>query len=76
MSFRGGDPTEPLALARLACQVPTGGSDGDEARLLGACDRYLALAQELLAKAPDDPRSTRYAALTAHLLAGTPRVPV
>jgi predicted TIM-barrel fold metal-dependent hydrolase len=76
MAFRENDPTEPLALARLACQVPTGGSDGDEARLLGACDRFLALAQELLAETPDDPRRVRYAALTAHLLAGTPRVPV
>jgi predicted TIM-barrel fold metal-dependent hydrolase len=76
MAFREGDPTEPLALARLACQVPTGGSDGDEARLLGACDHYLALAQALLAETPGEPRRVRYAALTAHLLAGTPRVPV
>jgi hypothetical protein len=76
MAFRGGDPTEPLALARLACQVPTGGSDGDEARLLGACDGYLALAQELLVETPDQPLRVRYAALAAHLLAGTPRVPV
>jgi uncharacterized protein len=76
MAFRGADPTEPLALARLACQVPTGGSDGDEARLLGTCDRFLALAQDLLAEAPDDPRRVRYAPLVAHLLAGTPRVPV
>src|SRR3954452_24985151 len=41
-SFRGADPTEALALARLACQVPTGGAEGDEAALLGACDEMLA----------------------------------
>jgi uncharacterized protein len=76
LAFRGGDPGEALALARLACQVPTGGSDGDEAHLLGACDHFLALAQELHAEDPEQPRSTRYAALTAHLLAGTPRVSV
>jgi uncharacterized protein len=76
LAFRGGDPGEPLALARLACQVPTGGSDGDEAHLLGACDHFLALAQELHAENPEQPRRTRYAALTAHLLAGTPRVDV
>jgi hypothetical protein len=76
MAFRGGDPTEPLALARLACQVPTGGADGDEATLLGTCDAFLSQAQELLVEAPGTPLRVRYAALAAHLLAGTPRVPV
>src|SRR4051794_20143739 len=74
--LRGGDPTEALALARLACQVATGGADGDEATLLGACDEYLARAQEALAADPDQPRRILYAAIAAQLLAGTPRVPV
>jgi predicted TIM-barrel fold metal-dependent hydrolase len=75
-AVRGGDPTEALALARLACQVATGGADGDEATLLGACDEYLARAQEALAAAPEQPRRILYAAIAAQLLAGTPRVPV
>ncbi|HEY3021632.1 MAG TPA: hypothetical protein VGJ32_15650 [Solirubrobacteraceae bacterium] len=75
-AFRRFDPTEALALARLACQVPTGGSDGDEATLLLACDEMLARAQELLAADPTHPRRISYAALSAHVLAGTPRVPV
>src|SRR4051794_6371974 len=75
-SFRGGDPTEPLALARLACQVPTGGSDGDEATLLGTADELLARAQELYLQQPEHPRAIAYPALCAHVLAGTPRVPV
>src|SRR3954447_6093469 len=75
-SFRGGDPAEPLALARLACQVPTGGSDGDEATLLLTADELLARAQELCAEHPEHPRAIAYPALCAHVLAGTPRVPV
>jgi uncharacterized protein len=73
-AVRGGDPTEALALARLACQVATGGAEGDEATLLTACDEYLARAQELVD--PEQPRRMLYAALAAQLLAGTPRVPV
>jgi len=73
-SFRGANPTEALALARLACQVPTGGSDGDEATLLTACDEMLARAQEAFAADPEHPRRIAYPALAAHLLAGTPRV--
>jgi predicted TIM-barrel fold metal-dependent hydrolase len=72
-SLRGGDPEEALALARLACQVPTGGAEGDEAALLTACDELLARAQELLAAAPEQPRRVIYPALAAQLLAGTPR---
>ena len=73
-ALRGGDPREALALARLACQVSTGGADGDEAALLTACDEYLARAQE--AYDPERPRRLAYPALAAQLLAGTPRVPV
>src|SRR5439155_26243234 len=75
-AFRGFDPTEALALARLACQVPTGGADGDEATLLVTCDELLARAQEALAADPEHPRRISYAALSTHVLAGTPRVPV
>lgn len=75
MAFRGGDPTEPLALARLACQVPTGGADGDEPQLLRAVDALLARAEAQLPHLAGD----RYAimpAMVANLIAGTPRVPV
>lgn len=76
MAFRGGDPTEALALARLACQVPTGGADGSEPRLLGTVDGLLAEAQDALARDPEHPRSAIYPAMGAQILAGTPRVPV
>ncbi|HEU4657169.1 MAG TPA: amidohydrolase family protein [Capillimicrobium sp.] len=75
MAFRGGDPSEALALARNACQVPTGGADGDEPELLRAVDGLLALAEEQKAAHPD----VRWAimpAMVANLIAGTPRVPV
>jgi hypothetical protein len=69
IAFRGLDPTEPLSLARLACQSSR---DGDLGRLLGLVDRLLALAQEQAAAVPELPRvilPTTFAALT---LAGTP----
>ena len=77
-AYRLGDPEEALALARLACQVPTGGarSVGDEAALLTTCDALLADAQVALRGEPERPRTVLYAALTAQLLAGTPRVGV
>jgi predicted TIM-barrel fold metal-dependent hydrolase len=74
--FRRFDATEPLALARLACQIPTGGADGDEATLLRAIDAQLEAAQEVQAREGVDTRAARFAAITAQLLAGTPRVPV
>jgi predicted TIM-barrel fold metal-dependent hydrolase len=76
MAFRGGDPTEPLALARLACQVPTGGAEGPEPELLGVVDELLAHAQEILEQGPEVPRVVAYPALAAQVIAGTPRVPV
>ena len=39
-------------------------------------DGLVEALRGLLAEAPDDPRAVRYAPLAAHLLAGTPRVPV
>jgi hypothetical protein len=76
LAFRGGDPTEPLALARLACQVPTGGTNGHEPELLATVDRLLAESQDRLIRHPDEPRGSIYPAMAANLLAGTPRVRV
>jgi len=76
LAFRGGDPTEPLSLARLACQVPTGGSDGDEPTLLALCDELLAMSLERLERDPEARRPGVYPTIAAILLAGTPRVPV
>jgi uncharacterized protein len=76
MALRRADPTEPLALARLGCQVPTGDADGDEAALLTVCDELLTKAQEILERHPDAPRRALYPALAAQVIAGTPRVPV
>lgn len=76
MARHDGDPTEPLALARLACQVPTGGADGDEPALLAAIDELLATAQEAWERDPTDRWSTMYPAVAAQILAGTPRVAV
>jgi predicted TIM-barrel fold metal-dependent hydrolase len=79
VGIRDGDPTEPLALARLACQLPTGGADAGrdgEAELLATLDELLAHAQELM----DAPAESRFAlwapAMAAQLIAGTPRVGV
>ncbi|MFN8203411.1 MAG: amidohydrolase family protein [Solirubrobacteraceae bacterium] len=74
--FRRSDPTEPLALARLACQIPTGGADGDEAVLLREIDGLLETAQQVQAQEGLEERAAAYAAIAAQLLAGTPRVPV
>jgi hypothetical protein len=76
MAFRGGDPTEPLALARLACQVPTGAPADDEGALLARCDELLAEAERRFATMPDQPRAAAYVTLAAQLLAGTPRAAV
>jgi predicted TIM-barrel fold metal-dependent hydrolase len=79
VGIREGDPTEPLALGRLACQLPTGGADAgenEEGELLAVLDELLAHAQELI----DDPAESRFArwapAMAAQIIAGTPRVGV
>jgi hypothetical protein len=69
IAFRGLDPTEPLALARLAC---TTSRDGAVPELLAYVDRLLAIAQECLAAAPETPRVITPAMLAALTLAGTP----
>ncbi len=71
VSFRGGDPTEALALARLAC--PTAGGE-PHAALLAAADDVLALAQRHVALAPDDAWAAVPGALVAQALCGTPEV--
>lgn len=75
MAFRGGDPTEALALARLACQVPTGGADGDEPQLLATVDALLAAAEAQIPRLAQA-RWAIMPAMVANLVAGTPRVPV
>jgi hypothetical protein len=69
MTFRGGDPTEPYALARLACQVQ---GEPPYAAQLREVDRYIALAQERLNGAgEDDAYPAVHTAMTAMILAGT-----
>jgi predicted TIM-barrel fold metal-dependent hydrolase len=70
------DPTEPLALGRLACQLPTGGADGDEPELLAILDELLAGAQAAHERDPEDMWATMGPAMAAQIMAGTPRVAV
>jgi hypothetical protein len=66
------DPTEPLALAQLACEVP---ADVDEAPALAAASELIALATT--AQAEDLGRRTVLgASVAAAVLAATPGVPV
>jgi predicted TIM-barrel fold metal-dependent hydrolase len=67
MTFRGGDPTEALALARLGCQVP---EDGEHRAVLNEADGFLALAQQRLV-AGMDAFACVHPALIAMVLAGT-----
>jgi predicted TIM-barrel fold metal-dependent hydrolase len=67
LAFRGGDPTEPLALARLGCQCPPG---HPHAELLRAADGLLARAQAAHAAGGD--LAIVPATLTAHAMCGTP----
>jgi uncharacterized protein len=69
MAFRGGDPAEPLALARLACRT---GRDDEVGDLLALVDALLAMAQEHLVADPGTPRVITPPALLALTLAGTP----
>jgi hypothetical protein len=68
IAFRGLDPTEPLALARLACRTSR---DDEVAAVLHFVDRLLEIAQEDLADAPE-PRSMAPATMLAITIAGTP----
>jgi uncharacterized protein len=69
LSFRGLDPTEAIALARLACRT---GRDDDTGRLLTYVDRLLEIALENLADEPEAPRAPTPALLLALTIAGTP----
>ncbi len=67
MTFRGADPTEPLALARLGCQAP---EDHEHREVLKEIDRYLAIAQQRLAESAD-PLALVFPAMIGMVLAGT-----
>jgi predicted TIM-barrel fold metal-dependent hydrolase len=67
MTFRGGDPTEALALARLGCQAP---EDGEHRAVLEEADRYLRIAQQRLAEGLE-PIACVHPALAAMVLVGT-----
>jgi uncharacterized protein len=69
----GGDPTEPLALARLACDVPP---DDPERPLLELVATMIAAAQEAVGELPSSLRRVVGPAVSAALLAGTPSVAV
>jgi uncharacterized protein len=71
-SFRGYDPSEAIALARLACQTP--GPDDPSARVLGTVDRFAALAQELYATDPEDRTPVAMSLIAGQIVAGTPWV--
>ncbi len=72
MTFGGGDPTEPYALARLACQ--RAGEEAPHAAGLEVIDSYIALAQARF-EAAGDPWAAVQAGLGALVVAGTPGVP-
>ena len=69
LSFRGIDPTESIALARLACRT---GRDDDTGLLLTYVDRLLEIALENLRDEPETPRAPTPALLLALTVAGTP----
>jgi len=66
MAFRGGDPTEALALARLACQAS---AEAPFASRLREVDALVARAQEALGTG--DHYAVTVPAMTAQFLAGT-----
>jgi predicted TIM-barrel fold metal-dependent hydrolase len=72
LAFRGGDPAEGLALARLACDVP---DEVDDAPVFAAIRRLLDGFDEYSAEHPDDRRRFSFLIL-ATTLARTPEVPL
>jgi predicted TIM-barrel fold metal-dependent hydrolase len=70
--FRGGDPTEPLALARLACDVP---EEIDDAPVFTAIRGLIDGFDQYSAEHPDDRRRMTFLILAA-TVARTPDVPV
>jgi uncharacterized protein len=69
LSFRGLDPAESIALARLACRT---GRDDEVGLLMIYVDRLLEIAQENLAAEPEAPFASAPALLLALTIAGTP----
>jgi len=67
MTFRQGDGSEAMALARLACQAPVG---AQHRAVLQEVDRFIALAQQRVAEGMD-PVGSIHPALVAMVLAGT-----
>jgi predicted TIM-barrel fold metal-dependent hydrolase len=74
LGYRGLDPSEAVALARVACR--TCREAGPARELLGYVDRLLAIGQEAAAAEPDKPFVAVPAALLALTLAGTPEAGV
>jgi predicted TIM-barrel fold metal-dependent hydrolase len=68
VAFRGMDPSEPLALARLACRTCR---DGYVRDVLAYIDRLLEMAQENAVANPDVPYALMPATMAAMTLAGT-----
>ena len=71
-AMRGGDPTEPLALARLACDVP---DEIDDAPVFAAVRELLDQYDAYVADHPDERRRLIFLILAA-TVARTPEVPV
>jgi uncharacterized protein len=71
-SFRGGDGTEMLALARLACDVP---DEIDDAPVFAAIRSLLDIHDQMLDEDPADRRRMAFLILAA-TVARTPEVPV
>ena len=69
VAFRGMDPSEPIALARLACRTCR---DGEVRELLSYIDALLAIGQESAAAHPEVPFAIMPATLLAMTIAGTP----
>ena len=72
MSMRGGDPSEMLSLARLACDVP---ADIDDAPVFAAILGLLEIYEQAAAAFPDERRPLTFLILAA-TVARTPDVPV
>jgi uncharacterized protein len=73
VAFRGMDPAEPIALARLACRTYR---DGDVRALLGYIDALLDIAQQSARARPEIPFAVMPGTLLAMVLAGTPEAGV
>jgi uncharacterized protein len=71
-AMRGGDPTEGLALARLACDVP---DEVDDAPVFAAIRQLLDGYEAYAAEHPDDRRRMTFVILAASV-ARTPEVPM